>query len=74
MSKLTYKKIFSLHDPKDPLKSKNAGIYLGSDGKMYVSDGISPPICFLSGSTTPTALSESTIYDEDLKAFIIIKD
>lgn len=71
MSKISYKKIFSLHDPHDILKSKNAGIFEGSDGKLYVCDGKNPPMSFQQGSTV--SFSESTEYDEDLKAFVIKK-
>lgn len=71
MYKITYKKIFSLHDPHDILKSKNAGIFEGSDGKLYVCDGTNPPKSFSQGA--PVSLSETTEYDEELKAFIIKK-
>lgn len=71
MAIIQYKKIFSLHDPQDVLRSKNAGIYEGSDGKLYICDGKSPPVSFQKG--TSTNLTESTEYDEDLKVFIIKK-
>lgn len=73
MTRIVYKKLFSLHDPQDVLRSKKAGIYQGSDGKFYLCDGNNSPMSFLEGAPTSggTIGNETLIYDEDLQAFVI---